>query len=536
MRSHNFIIVKIIIEILFLDGLIQDVLGGLKCPGRCVVDPASCRLLGGKIIGYCINGQACCDLSQMEGGSCDTTVRNAKVSYFMSPNYPNESGGDLICELNLELSEKTLGVKLDFVSLQMDSLPFDLADFAVSQTPVCGSDMLFIKGFQGWSPDLRCGNLTGYSILVETEKGQKKLSLVFVMASSIYKWRIRLTQFTEDDVNSRGNSIVSNKITNLHNTDDHSNDGNGITGFQKNYDDTGYANTIQEENSEGEPMLRIAGGEDAEKFSIPWQVSIQSVQDFESHLCGVPGRNMTVHLCGGSIIDERTVLTSAHCFYSPSRFAHPTLSVDQIKVVVGELDLCQTNETSFTRSYSVSQVILHFNYFAKEILNDLAIIKLKEPIEFNHGVKPITLADTDFEISDKPTLLAGWGSYSLEENMTYPSTLQKTTNLVLFAEKECVERQTAYLNYNKNLTNLSKKYEGVFDRGLCGRGKSKEVEAGFGDSGGGLVVTLEKSSPILIGVVSHMRAEIDFKTNETFHLDYFVKVSAFKKWILMGML
>lgn len=120
--------------------------------------------------------------------------------------------------------------------------------------------------------------------------------------------------------------------------------------------------------------------------------------------------------------------------------------------------------------------------------------------------------------------------------MTYPSTLQKTTNLVLFAEKECVERQTAYLNYNKNLTNLSKKYEGVFDRGLCGRGKSKEVEAGFGDSGGGLVVTLEKSSPILIGVVSHMRAEIDFKTNETFHLDYFVKVSAFKKWILMGML
>lgn len=179
-----------------------------------------------------------CTVSQMEGGSCDTTVRNAKVSYFMSPNYPNESGGDLICELNLELSEKTLGVKLDFVSLQMDSLPFDLADFAVSQTPVCGSDMLFIKGFQGWSPDLRCGNLTGYSsmnliisqnlkicgyvcvsllpveqicvlVLVETEKGQKKLSLVFVMASSIYKWRIRLTQFTEDDVNSRGSKKKS---------------------------------------------------------------------------------------------------------------------------------------------------------------------------------------------------------------------------------------------------------------------------------------------------------------------------------------
>ncbi len=40
---------------------LPHVVSGLKCPGKCVDDPGSCRLLGGKILGYCFNEQVCCD-------------------------------------------------------------------------------------------------------------------------------------------------------------------------------------------------------------------------------------------------------------------------------------------------------------------------------------------------------------------------------------------------------------------------------------------------------------------------------------------
>ena len=46
---------------------------------------------------------------------------------------------------------------------------------------------------------------------------------------------------------------------------------------------------------------RIVGGETAAE-AIPWQVSVRSC---ESGSC---------HFCGGTIIDELTVLSAAHCF------------------------------------------------------------------------------------------------------------------------------------------------------------------------------------------------------------------------------
>jgi len=66
------------------------------------------------------------------------------------------------------------------------------------------------------------------------------------------------------------------------------------------------------------PAVRIGGGEDVneeEGGGVPWQVSIQSVGESESELCGVKV-NRSSHICGGSILDERTVLSAAHCFLS----------------------------------------------------------------------------------------------------------------------------------------------------------------------------------------------------------------------------
>ena len=44
------------------------------------------------------------------------------------------------------------------------------------------------------------------------------------------------------------------------------------------------------------------GGEDAKEGEFPYQVSLQ--------LKGILGQG---HYCGGSIIDEKTILTAGHC-------------------------------------------------------------------------------------------------------------------------------------------------------------------------------------------------------------------------------
>ena len=51
----------------------------------------------------------------------------------------------------------------------------------------------------------------------------------------------------------------------------------------------------------GMQQSRIVGGSQAEQNEWPWQVSLQLY------------RGAWFHFCGGSLIDNRWVLTAAHC-------------------------------------------------------------------------------------------------------------------------------------------------------------------------------------------------------------------------------
>ena len=52
-------------------------------------------------------------------------------------------------------------------------------------------------------------------------------------------------------------------------------------------------------------LERIISGEDVVNH-IPWQVSIQEYR---------PALNSWAHFCGGTILNQYTILSAAHCFY-----------------------------------------------------------------------------------------------------------------------------------------------------------------------------------------------------------------------------
>ena len=110
--------------------------------------------------------------------------------------------------------------------------------------------------------------------------------------------------------------------------------------------------------------------------------------------------------CGGTILDEKTILSAAHCFYDQTgqdRYKY------KIEVEVGFVrHLNKTNPEKL----KVRKYYTHPNYnplISQE--NDIAILKLKKPLKFRKTVGPAFLPYASFnpEESGQMGLLSGFG-------------------------------------------------------------------------------------------------------------------------------
>lgn len=129
------------------------------------------------------------------------------------------------------------------------------------------------------------------------------------------------------------------------------------------------------------------------------------------------------HVCGGAILDEINILTTARCIRD--------LDISTLTIKVGNNSL-----NAQTEEYPVSKLIPHEDYDHTKASNDIAIIKVANPIEFREGaVQPVTLRQTN--IDDLVwVILSGWGHTSSNGNK--PNKLQaiylKTLNYETCAE------------------------------------------------------------------------------------------------------
>ncbi|KAH8328766.1 hypothetical protein KR074_007588, partial [Drosophila pseudoananassae] len=138
-------------------------------------------------------------------------------------------------------------------------------------------------------------------------------------------------------------------------------------------------------NSTGKGFLkdqRIIGGEDAAVGFAPYQISLQ----------GLSG----AHSCGGAIISEGWVLTAAHCVDGAD--------IRMLVVVTGTNKYTQPGSRHFIESMHI-----HCNYDTPDMHNDIALLHLQEPIEWNELTQPIPLPLVPMEPGDE-VILTGWGS------------------------------------------------------------------------------------------------------------------------------
>ncbi|XP_012235769.1 chymotrypsin-2-like [Linepithema humile] len=216
---------------------------------------------------------------------------------------------------------------------------------------------------------------------------------------------------------------------------------------------------------------KIVGGSSATDGQYPYQASL---------------RLNNRHFCGGSIIDKRWILTASHCLTGFNNTA--------ISVVLGSNTLNKGGD----RYASVKRWI-HPYYSPAFIRNDIGLIKLDKDIVFGDKVKPIALPKKNFEKSDYPATLSGWGTTSYPGNA--PNELQHI-ELTVIDQKQCLS--ASYRNTNSNICTFNKHGEGA-----C-----------HGDSGGPLVADGTQIGVVSWGVPCAKG-----------HPDVFTRVYSYLNWI-----
>lgn len=180
---------------------------------------------------------------------------------------------------------------------------------------------------------------------------------------------------------------------------------------------------------------RIANGVLAKLGQFPYFAYIQTF----SH-------NEEPDDCGAAILNENWVITAAHCIEPDG---------DYLRVVLGLWKINATEEHRVVIPAFPSRCIMHPNYteigrnFISE--NDIALIKLSEPIEFNEYIQPIQIAsDTGInesgDFNEYDVVAVGTGNINRKGD---PSEYLQYANLKTTNFAEC----TKYFPGTANRTN-----------------------------------------------------------------------------------
>ncbi|XP_065204628.1 venom protease-like isoform X2 [Planococcus citri] len=244
-------------------------------------------------------------------------------------------------------------------------------------------------------------------------------------------------------------------------------------------------------------MAKIIGGKSTTPGDWPWMAAI----GFR-----YPSKPRPEFLCGGTLISDTWILTAGHCVRSVGKST-------QTVARVGEIDLTKDSATDMP----AEEIIVHPQFTFSPLLNDIALLRLRNPVTFTAKIRPICLPKlneykNDKFYANKSASIAGWG-------YTRSVPPSNRSNILLEAQVDMVDQKTCISKFKLSpLKSLL-----IDDRVLCaGR---RYVDSCQGDSGGPLVLSVS-ASYYLIGIVSY-----GIGCASPFYPGIYTKVAYFLDWI-----
>ncbi|XP_017031220.1 melanization protease 1 [Drosophila kikkawai] len=216
---------------------------------------------------------------------------------------------------------------------------------------------------------------------------------------------------------------------------------------------------------------RVVGGVETGKREFPWMALIEYTK---------PG-NVKGHHCGGSLINNRYVLTAAHCVSAiPSDWQLTGVRLGDWDTTTNPDCTTEKNGQQDCNDPYVDNPVVeripHPQYpgNARDQLNDIALLRLRDEVKFSDFISPVCLPSLASQRDDiflgRKVVVAGWGR---TEN-SFTANIKLKAELDPVPLRDCNER---YSSQRRTVTSNQ----------MCAGGV-EGVDSCRGDSGGPLLL------------------------------------------------